>query len=339
MNKEEFYRFLRKIPKAELHLHAEATISRKTVKTFLLRSADPEKQTVDVEKLFSYNTLKGFLTSFLFVQGLIEELADLTLIFEDAATYLKDNNIVYGELFFSPSMFIRKGLVFSEMLDTIQATIDTIEKRDHLTIKLIIDLSRMFGVENAQANLEATLVHQTPMIIGVGLGGDEETGPAKLFSEVFQTAKKRGLHVVAHAGEVVGPESIWDSINLLKVERVGHGLSATQDPQLVKLLADKQIPIEICLTSNIITQKYVTQAKDHPVRELFDRGVLVVVNTDDPTFFNCDLIDEFWLLHTELHFTMDEIKQLVINGFKASFLPETQKQLYIAKVEKAWRFT
>lgn len=339
MKKDEFYSFLRKIPKAEIHLHAEATISRETVKAFLSRSTDPDTRSQDVDQLFSYNTLKGFLSSFLFVQGLIEKPSDLTRVFEDAATYLKTNNIVYGELFFSPSMFVRKGLAFTDMLDVIQATIDTIQKRDKLTIKLIIDLSRMFGVENAQANLDSTLDQNTPLIVGVGLGGDEETGPARMFGEVFQIAKSRGLHVVAHAGEVVGPESIWDSLNVLRVERIGHGLSAIQDPKLVDYLAEKQIPIEICLSSNLITQKYVTQAKDHPVRKLFDRGVLVVINTDDPTFFNCSLIDEFWLLHTELNFTMDEIKQLVINSFKASFLDTQKKNEYIAQVEKAWRFT
>jgi len=336
MKKDDFYSFLRKIPKAEIHLHAEATISRKTVKTFLLRSPDPEKNSVNVDKLFSYNTLKGFLTSFLYVQGLIEKLSDLTLIFEDAASYLKANNIVYGELFFSPSMFVRKGFAFPEMLDVIQASIDTIQKRDKLTVKLIIDLSRMFGVENAKTNLESTLEHQTPMIIGVGLGGDEETGPAKLFSEVFRIAKSRGLHVVAHAGEVVGPESIWDSLNSLKVERIGHGLSAIQDPKLVRHLAEKQIPVEICLTSNVITQKYVTRAEDHPVRELFDQGVLVVVNTDDPTFFNCTIIDEFWQLHSKLNFTMGEIKQLILNSFRASFLSEERKAFYYSQVEEAW---
>jgi len=336
MKKDDFYNFLRKIPKAEIHLHAEATISRQTIQAFLDRRPDSKTNPIDVDSLFSYNTLKGFLTSFIYVQGLIEKLSDLTLVFEDAAKYLKDNNIVYGELFFSPSMFIRKGLQFPAMLDAIQASIDTIQKRDHLTIKLIIDLSRMFGVENAQTNLDSTLGHQTPMVIGVGLGGDEEVGPAKLFGEVFQVAKARGLHVVAHAGEVVGPESIWDSLNTLKVERIGHGLTAIQDPKLVKYLAEKRIPVEICLTSNIITQKYVTRAEDHPVRELFDQGVLVVINTDDPTFFNCTIIDEFWLLHTKLKFTMDEIKQLVINSFAASFLDAQQKADYIAQVNAAW---
>jgi len=142
--------------------------------------------------------------------------------------------------------------------------------------------------------------------------------------------------VVAHAGEVVGPESIWDSLNTLKVERIGHGLTAVQDPKLVSFLAEQQIPIEICMTSNIITQKYVTRAEDHPVRALFDQGVLVVINTDDPTFFNCTLIDEFWLLHSKLKFSMKEIKQVVINGFKASFLSEDEKSSYIQAVETAW---
>lgn len=336
MKKDAFYSFLRKIPKAEIHLHAEATISRETVRAFLDRSPDAATRETNVDKLFSYNTLKGFLNSFLYVQGLITQLSDFQRVFEDAARYLKDNNIVYGELFFSPSMFLRRGFVFSEMLDIIQSSIDAIQKRDGLTIKLIVDLSRMFGVENAQHNLDSTLEHRTPMVIGVGLGGDEETGPAKLFGEVFQVAKSRGLHVVAHAGEVVGPQSIWDSLKTLQVERIGHGLSAVQDPALIAYLVEKQIPIEVCLTSNVITQKYVTRVQDHPVRELFDRGVLVVVNTDDPTFFNCTIIDEFWQLHSKLGFTMVEIKRLILNGFEAAFLTREEKARYFALVEAAW---
>jgi adenosine deaminase len=315
MKKEEFYSFLRKIPKAEIHLHAEATISRKTVQAFLDRRPDGENDRVDVDKLFTYNSLKEFLTSFIFVQGLYERPSDLAVLFEDVAAYLKENNIVYCELFFSPSTFLKKGFTFQEMLDTIQASITTIEQRDGLKINLIVDVSRSFGVENAQSNLESTLRYRTPMVIGVGLGGDEETGPANLFKDVFRIAASRGLHVVAHAGEVVGPQSIWDALKNLKVERIGHGLSAIQDPELVRYLAEKQIPVEICLTSNIFTQKYVTRAEDHPVRPLYDQGVLVVVNTDDPTFFHCSIIDEFWSLHSKLKFTMDEIKEIIINGF------------------------
>jgi len=312
MKKDDFYSFLRKIPKAEIHLHAEATISRKTVQAFLDRRPDNKDHPVDVDQLFSYHNLKDFIASFLFVQGLIDKTSDLATLFEDVASYLKDNNIVYCELFFAPSMFMKKGLDFAEMLTVIQKSIDTIERRDHLTIKLIVDVSRTFGVENAQTNLDLTLAHQTPMVIGVGLGGDEEKGPAGLFGEVFRIARSRGLHVVA------------------------HGLSAIQDPELVRYLAEKQIPVEICLTSNLITEKYVTRAEDHPVRPLYDQGVLVVINTDDPTFFNCTIIDEFWLLHTKLKFTMDEIKQLVINGFQASFLEAPRKAAYISQVEKAW---
>ncbi len=334
MKKDEFYAFLRKIPKAEIHLHAEGSISRHTVRTWLERS--PETAGVDVDKLFSYNSLKEFITSFLFVQGLITKEDDLVVVFEDVADYLKANNIIYCELFFSPSMFMKNGFLFPDMLKIIQSTITRIEKRDRLTIKLIIDVSRTFGVENALANLNLTVSHKTPMVTGVGLGGDEEKGPARLFKDVFALARKQGLHVVAHAGEVVGPESIWDALRELKVERVGHGISAIQDPELMKYLAEKQIPVEICLTSNVITQKYVTKAEEHPVRKFFDQGLLAVINTDDPTFFNCTIIDEFWTLHSKLNFTMDEIKTLIVNGFKGSFLDAKKKEEFIARVETAW---
>lgn len=336
MKKDEFYRFLRQIPKAEIHLHAEGTISRETVQALLDRKPENKKSPVDIDKLFSYNNLKDFLTAFLYVQSLLEKPEDLILVFEDVATYLKKNHIVYGEVFLAPSMFLKKGFVFSEMIDLIQKTITAIEARDGVKIKLIIDLSRTFGIENARANLDATLLHRSPMIVGVGLGGDEEKGPASEFGEVFQLAKKKGLHVVAHAGEVVGPFSIWDALKTLSVERIGHGLSAIQDPELVKYLADNKVPVEICVTSNVITQKYVSRVQDHPVRPLYDQGVLVVVNTDDPTFFNSTIIDEFWLLHSRLKFTMAEIKKLVLNGFEASFLSEEEKKTYFAAVETAW---
>jgi adenosine deaminase len=337
MKKEDFYNFLRKIPKAEIHLHAEATIDRTTVQALLDRRPNAVSDPIEVDKLFSYNNLKDFLTSFLFVQGLITKNSDIADLFSDTAKYLKTNNIVYAEVFFSPSMFLKRGLVFEEMIDEIQKAVDAIRTRDHVVIRVIVDLSRSFGVDNAAANLKATLAHRTPMIVGVGLGGDEEGGPAKVYAPVFLEASRNNLHVVSHAGEVVGPPSIWDSLKLLGSERIGHGLSAIQDPTLVDYLVQRQIPIEICITSNVITQKYITKAEDHPVRQYFDKGVLVTINTDDPTFFNCSIIDEFWTLHSKLRFTMDEIKTLVINGFKASFLTEAEKKSYISQVESAWK--
>jgi len=336
MKKDEFYRFLRQIPKAEVHLHVEATITRATVQALLKRHPEHSLNPIDVDKLFSYNNLKDFLTSFLFVQTLLTKTSDITTLFDDTAAYLKENNIVYAEVFFSPTMFLKKGLPFPEMLETIQRAVETIEKRDHVIVKVIIDVSRSFGVENAMTNLNATLAHRVPAVIGIGLGGDEERGPAKLFGDVFAKAAQNGLRIVCHAGEVVGPESIWDALKVLGSERIGHGLSAIQDPALVKHLAENQVPVEICITSNVITQKYITKAAEHPARKYFDQGVLITVNTDDPTFFNCTILDEFWTLHSELGFTTEEIKTLVINGFKASFLGPKNKAKYISDVESAW---
>jgi len=336
MMKDEFYAFLRTIPKAEIHLHAEGAIGRDAVHALLARRPDHKTQPVDVDKLFSYNSLKEFISSFLFIQGLLEKPDDLAIVFEDVSKYLKENHIVYSELFFSPSMFLKKGFSFPEMMDVIQASVDKIAKRDRIQLKILIDVSRTFGVENAQANLETLQRYKKPVIVGIGLGGDEQKGPARLFGEVFQEAARQGLHVVAHAGEDDGPQSIWDALQIMGVERIGHGISAREDAELVRYLAEKRIPVEICLTSNIFTQKYVARAEDHPVRAFFDQGVLVTINTDDPTFFNASLIDEFWTLHTKLKFTMPEIKELILNGFRASFLPAEEKARYESLVETAW---
>ena len=173
-------------------------------------------------------------------------------------------------------------------------------------------------------------------IIGIGLGGAESKGPAKEFAPVYEQAIKDGFHVVAHAGEDVGPESIWDSLNYLHVERIGHGVTAIQDESLMDNLKDSQVPVEICITSNTFTKKVVKQAKDHPVREFYDRGLMVNINTDDPVFFKTTLIDELWICYKELKFTMDEIKQLIRNSFISSFMSDSEKEEALKAVDAAW---
>jgi adenosine deaminase len=221
-------------------------------------------------------------------------------------------------------------------MDFFVKKIDEIYEKDHIKIRLLIDVSRTFGAENAQNNLDIVLKYNSDKIIGIGLGGAESKGPAAEYKDVYANAKKAGLCRVAHAGEDVGPESVWDSIKLLDAQRIGHGISSIQDENLVKYLADNKIPLEICPTSNVFTKKYVQKIEDHPIRPFFDKGVIVTVNTDDPTFFNVSLLDEYWNLYTKLNFTLDEIKQIIINAFEVSFMPENDKKAYIEEVNKAW---
>lgn len=182
------------------------------------------------------------------------------------------------------------------------------------------------------------LLNQFPCedIIGIGLGGAESKGPAKDFAPVYERALKEGWHAVVHAGEDVGPESIWDSINYLHAERIGHGITAIQDEKLMEELKKTKLPIEICITSNTFTKKIVQKAKDHPVRAFYDKGIAVNINTDDPVFFKTTLLDELWICHKDLNFTMDEIKDLVKNSFLQSFMSDSEKKKAAAAVDAAW---
>lgn len=337
IEKSKFYKLLRKIPKVEIHLHAEGIISKRTVQKLLTRKSAEYKDIQMVEKIFNYNSLNEFINSFLLIQNSFEKLSDFSELFSNVRDYLKRNNIVYAEIFFSPSLFVQNGWQFKDMMDMFLKKVKKIKKKDNIIVKVIVDVSRSFGVENALRNLKSVIEYNNNNIIGIGLGGYEVNGPAKDFEEVFEIAKKHKFHRVVHAGEDVGPESIWDAIKLLKAERIGHGISAIYDEKLMNYLVDKQIPLEICPTSNVFTKKYVKKYEEHPIKKFYENGLLVTVNTDDPTFFNLELIDEYWNLYEKLNFSLEDIKKLIINGFKASFLCSKKKKKFIKKVNFLWK--
>jgi adenosine deaminase len=336
MTKKEFYKLFKKVPKAEIHLHAEGVISRGLASKLLSRKHPEYKDLKNVDKLFDYNNLKEFIQVFLMIQNSFAKLSDFDLLFTSVLSYLRKNGVVYAEIFFAPSFFIKNGWDFNEMMDIFLKKIRKIKIKYNIVIKIIIDVSRTFGVDNAMKNLEYVIKHKDKNIIGIGLGGDELKGPAKDFVNVFKVAKENGIHRVAHAGEDDGPNSVWETIKLLDAERIGHGISSIQDAKLVEYLSEKQIPLEICPTSNIFTKKYVEKIEDHPIKDFYKKGVLVTVNTDDPSFFNVDLVDEYWNLYSKLDFSLEDLKQIVINSFKASFMSEKHKKAYIKKVNTVW---
>ena len=336
MNKTEFKKFIKAVPKAELHLHLEAVISMNGIKKLYKNKNGIEMPLEEQDALFSYEDLNGFIQAFLKVQSLFSSVEDFYLVFDELEKYLAENNIVYSEVFFAPSAFLKMGFSYEEMIKVFHEKISEIKANKGITVKLLMDVSRTFGCENAMKNYN--LLKQFPCedIIGIGLGGAESKGPAKDFAPVYEQAIKDGFKVVAHAGEDVGSESIWDAINFLHVQRIGHGVTAIQDEKLMKELVKTQLPVEICITSNTFTKKIVKEAKDHPIRQFFDKGMLVTVNTDDPVFFKTTLLDELWICHKNLKFTMEEIQKLIENSFEASFLSAEEKKAYIAEVQKSF---
>ena len=333
-------KFIASIPKTEIHLHIEACVStdsyRKLMKKYDIPLNEETSAQIDFSKIGS---LKSMLEAFYFVQSFFQEPDDFLLVVDDVVRYAQRNNIYYIEAFASPSMVLKQGMIsFDEMFASLVRGFAAAHERTGVDVRLIADVSRSFGPENAMSNLRHVLgfMKKVPneRILGIGLGGQEQGHPCADYEEVFGAAREAGLHVVAHAGEEVGPESVWEAIDVLKAERIGHGTSAIQDRSLMEALKERGIPLEICPTSNIITKKYVQEYRDHPIRQFFDFGMPVTVNTDDPMLFSIELNEEYHNLTEHLGFTKDEILTLVQANLNSTFLPQDVKSEKWSTVRK-----
>lgn len=333
--------YIASIPKTEIHLHIEACVGSSSYHELMEKYAIPhDEKTTSLTDFSKIGSLKSMLESFYFVQSFFREPEDFLLVVKDVVAYARRNNIYYIEAFVSPSMVLNRGMIsFNDMFATLVKGFDAAEKQQKVDVRLIVDVSRSFGPENAMNNLKLTMdflkKHPTRRILGIGLGGQEIGHPCRDYEEVFAVAREADLHVVAHAGEEVGPESVWEAIDLLKAERIGHGTSAMLDPELVRRLAEDQVPLEICPTSNVITRKYVDDMAKHPIRKFFDAGVKVTVNTDDPMLFSIELNEEYERVATQVGFSRDEILTLVRNNLDSTFLPESTRRGHWKRVQKA----
>jgi adenosine deaminase/aminodeoxyfutalosine deaminase len=202
-----------------------------------------------------------------------------------------------------------------------------------ITCYWIFDAVRHFGVEAAVPVFAAAaeLRRRYPSIFGIGIGGDERRTGAEPFRELYASARDAGLRLTAHAGETVGPEGIWAAINI-GAERLGHALFAIDDPELMSVLAERQIPLEICVTSNLKTASCPSPG-EHPVRSYFDHGLMVTLNSDDPAIFGSDLIGEYLLASRQYEFTREQLREVASNSFEASFLPAEEKVRWLRRLE------
>jgi aminodeoxyfutalosine deaminase len=328
--------FLRRLPKAELHLHLEGTIAPETL-VELSRRHDPEPLTLaQAEALYQYTDFTGFLMAFKAVSDRLRTPEDYELITYRMAEQLAAQGIVHAEVYVAVGVIYFWGRSEFEPLFAGMERARLLAERDFgLSLFWIFDAVRHFGVEPAARVFRkaAEMRREYPSIVGIGIGGDERRGPAELFRDLYSEARDAGLHLTVHAGEAVGPESIWGALNL-GAERLGHALTAIEDPELVHVLAERQIPVEICMTSNLRTG-CCARLQDHPVRQYFDAGLLVTLNSDDPAMFGSNLEGEFLLAHQEFGFTEDHLRELAANSIEASFLPAEQKVRWLHQIEQS----
>ncbi len=338
LSPEEQKEFVTRIPKVELHLHLEGAIPLETLLAFIRRAGtEPEIRTVDdLRCRLAYPDFQGFLDTWVWKNTFITEVDDFDGITYDVLADLHAQNVPYVEMHYSPGDYRDRGFTVVDVTEAVLAGAARARWDFGIRCNLILDLLWGATVEEAWGWLEEATPFLGRGVVAVGLGGSEQKSPARAYAELYAEARKRGFRLTAHAGEALGPESVRAVIDELGVERIGHGVRAIEDPALVEVLKERRLPLEVCVTSNVMTGVYPSAAA-HPIRYLFEQGLVVTVNSDDPTMFHTTLSDEYLVLLRDLGFTAEELKTLSLNGVDASFLPEAEKSGLRAKFEEEWR--
>src|ERR1017187_9097373 len=300
--------FLLQLPKAELHLHLEGSVEPET-----LHELDPATPLEEFRELYRYDDFYAFLRAFGAVGKRLRTPEDYGLIARRVLERLAAQNVRYAEIIVAAGVVLWKGQEFGPIFDAVREA----AAGSPVEVRWILDAVRQFGVEHAMAVAKLAAERVDRQVVAFGIGGSEERGPAEWFTEVFAFAKSAGLHLTAHAGESGGPESVWAALRL-GAERIGHGIAAVRDPGLLRHLRDHDIPLEISITSNLVTG-VVAHLDDHPMRALYDAGVPIVLNTDDPAMFGCTLVDEYRLAARAFSFNEAELRGIAASGFRYAF--------------------
>jgi adenosine deaminase/aminodeoxyfutalosine deaminase len=314
--------FIRLLPKAELHLHLEGAIDAATLLELKHRHGQ-SGSLAEVEKLYRYPDFDAFLMAFKAVTEHLRSPEDYELISYGLMQQLKEENILHAEIYVSVGVCLWRNQDFPAIFEGLERGRQRGERDFGISVLWIFDAVRHFGAEAAQRVFELAVRYRDRNVIAVGIGGDEQRAKPELFRDSYAYAADNGLHLTAHAGETAGPESIWGAINL-RAERIGHGLTAAQDSDLLEELAQRQVPIEICITSNLRTGCCKT-VSEHPVKQYFDHGLMITLNTDDPAMFGTTLSHEYQLAQQAFGFTDEHLRELARNSFEASFLPAEKK--------------
>ncbi len=318
--------FIRLLPKAELHLHLEGTIEPATL--LELRQRRGEQVTpAEIEALYRYDDFPGFLLSFKNITEQLRTPEDYELITYRLMQKLKEENILHAEVYISVGVCLSRKQEFDAIFEGLHRGRARGARDFGVSLLWLFDAVRQLGPEAAQKVFELALRYNDREVVGVGIGGDEQKGPPELFRDAYAWAADHGLRLTAHAGENGPPESVWGALNL-RAERIGHGLTAFHDSDLVEELAQRQVPVEICLTSNLRTG-LCPNLNDHPAKSYFDRGLMITLNSDDPAMFGTTLAREYHIAQQTFGFTDEHLRELARNSFEASFLPAEKKLQFL----------
>ena len=321
--------YIVKLPKAELHLHLEGTIEPHTLGELIERHGGGPVDPARMARLYRHQNFGEFLLAFRDITSWLREPQDYALILRRLVESLAAQNVRHAEVYLSVGVIHWRQQPFAEIFDALDQARRESERATGISLYWIFDAVRHFGVEAAERVVDEAIRYRERNVMAIGIGGDERRGPAEWFRETYARAAAAGLRLTAHAGESCGPESIAAALDVLRAERIGHGLTAQHDPELVERLRREQTPIEICVSSNLRTG-CCAQLSDHPLRRYFDAGLNVVLNSDDPPMFGTTLAREYQIAQDVFGFSDAELRRLAANSFRASFLPEGRKRELLA---------
>lgn len=322
--------FITRLPKVELHLHLEGAVRPQTL-IELSQNKSGLRQKVDEwiaarsSQNYRYGNFREFLVAFGIISLLIETPQDYALITTRLMEWLKEQNVQYAEIIFAAGVVLWKKQRVDAVFEAIAAAAQDTEQRAGLRVKWIFDATRQFGIDHVRDVMHWAARYREHGVVAFGIGGDEAAGPAKLFPDIFREARDLGLHVVAHAGEACGPESIRDAVELLGAERIGHGLTAIRDDNVMSLLRERRIPLEVCPGSNVSTG-LIARFEDHPLPKFLEAGLVVTLNSDDPAMFGTSLSKEFNQAAECFQLTRETLTGLCRNAIDSSFMNEDDKQ-------------
>jgi len=324
--------FIKKSPKAELHLHIEGTLEPEQMFALAKRNniQIPFKNINEAKNAYNFSNLESFLK--IYYEGakvLINEqdFFDLTWAY---VLKCKEDNIVHTEIFFDPQTHTIRGINFDIVINGIYKALQKAQKEFGLSFKIIMCFLRHLDEKEGFKVLDQAIVHKDK-IYGVGLDSSETNNPPNKYEKLFKKAIKYGFITVAHAGEEGPPEYIWEALNLLNVKRIDHGVQCLKDEKLVEKLSENQIPLTVCPLSNIKLRVF-NKLEDHNLKKMLDKKLMVMINSDDPAYFGGYLNQNLIETQAALNLSKDEVKTLLINSFKSSFLSEERKKEWINQI-------
>lgn len=317
------------IPKVELHCHLEGTVRPATV-VELARKHGRELPSDDPTDLYRFTSLNSFLEIFWLVQSLIGDREDWARVAYEATVDAAPHGLRYREAFFTPARHLEAGQSLAEIIAGLTEGIETAERETGVRTALVCDIDRSYGpiaaVELAEDLVALRRAGRAERVIGLGMDSTERGVDPADFAPAYDVARDAGLHVTGHAGEDTGPENIAAALEALRLERIDHGIAVIEAPALVERLADARVPFNVCPSSNVVIANRYRSLAEHPLRRMRDAGLLVTINTDDPSMTGTDLGQEYRNVADALGFGYDEMCRIAVEGIDATWLGDSERR-------------